>query len=539
MEKALSQAAAHFRSWFAPAKYTGHVGQRTSSSTAAPRTEHRRRLGRGQQAFRSRATVRPAIRPDAGASERPRPLRVRRLRRSRSDIPPAGSRYHGKGLALPALIVNRLLIRPTEGRTCVPYCLQFTIIDAAGFEAIPEIDGTRSETFIILDFEKRIGIIGGTEYAGEIKKSVTFTVPELPPAAPERDADALLREYWRERRFRAVLRTFWNRQDDALRRSRSPAPLIGDDEHGWSDNGIFNFEGGCYAKCIHLKRETEPEIWGAIGHGAVLENVVLDPATRVPNFDDARLTEIRACGLPARPYSGRSLPERRRTSEERSSSLTADAFGVLPPIARLTTEQAMYYFLSGYTSKLAGTERGITTPQPTFSACFGAPFMPLSPVRYAGLLGQKLEEHSARCFLLNTGWTGGPLRGGQAYGPLCHPHPANRRVERRPRPRPICRRRRIRPPHSHMSCAGYRRVDPFQPRQTWSDPIEYDLAAARLAGQFVENFRKFESVPDIVRLAGSATEIAPTITDGQAALWRAWPSVDDYIGGDVVDRGRD
>jgi phosphoenolpyruvate carboxykinase (ATP) len=398
-------------------------------------------------------------------------------------------------MAWHSLFINRLLIRPTaeELKAHVP---AFTIIDVAGFEAIPAIDGTRTETFIILDFEKRIGLIGGTEYAGEIKKSVFTVLNYLLPhqnvlpmhcsANVGKDGSTAL--------FFGLSgtgKTTLSADPDRL--------LIGDDEHGWSDNGIFNFEGGCYAKCIHLKPETEPQIWSAIRNGSVLENVVLDPVTREPDFNDASLTENTRAAYPLDYIPGAVIPSV-GGHPKTIIFLTADAFGVLPPIARLTTEQAMYYFLSGYTSKLAGTERGITTPQPTFSACFGAPFMPLSPVRYAGLLGQKLEEHEARCFLLNTGWSGGPYGVGNRMdlkltrtlltkalnGDLDYiEHVADE----------------IFGLHVPTTCPG---IDPsiLQPRQTWINPDEYDLAAGRLATQFMNNFKKFENVPDVVRIAG-------------------------------------
>jgi len=394
-----------------------------------------------------------------------------------------------------SLFINRLLIRPTADELA-NHTPAFTIIDAASFEAIPEIDGTRSETFIILDFEKRLGIIGGTEYAGEIKKSVFTVLNYLLPhqnvmpmhcsANIGADGDSAL-FFGLSGTGKTTLSADPNRR------------LIGDDEHGWSDNGVFNFEGGCYAKCIHLKHDTEPEIWDAIGHGAVLENVVLDPVTRVPNFDDASLTENTRAAYPLEHIAGAVFPSV-GGHPKTIIFLTADAFGVLPPIAKLTTEQAMFYFLSGYTSKLAGTERGVTTPQPTFSACFGAPFMPLSPVRYAGLLGQKLEEHNAQCFLLNTGWTGGPYGTGKRMDLA-----ATRTLLTAALNGDLDHVRYVEDDAFGLriptTCPG---VDPsiLQPRLTWKDPMEYDLAAGRLASQFIENFRKFNGVPDSVRTAG-------------------------------------
>jgi len=393
-----------------------------------------------------------------------------------------------------SLFINRMLIRPTKGEL-EHHVPNFTIIDAASFEAIPEIDGTRSETFIILDFEKRLGIIGGTEYAGEIKKSVFTVLNYLLPhqdvmpmhcsANVGADGDSAL--------FFGLSGT------GKTTLSADPdRKLIGDDEHGWSDRGIFNFEGGCYAKCIHLSPETEPEIWSAIGHGAVLENVVLD-SDRDPNFDDASMTENTRAAYPLDHIPNAVIPSV-AGHPKTIIFLTADAFGVLPPIARLTSEQAMYYFLSGYTSKLAGTERGITTPQPTFSACFGAPFMPLSPVRYAGLLGQKLEEHEARCFLLNTGWSGGAYGEGKRMSLS-----VTRTLLTKALNGDLDEVRYVKDEafglNIPVECPG---VDSkvLQPRDTWADPNAYDLAASRLAAQFIENFRKFSSVPDAIRAAG-------------------------------------
>jgi phosphoenolpyruvate carboxykinase (ATP) len=403
-----------------------------------------------------------------------------------------------------SLFINRLLIRPSgvdndvhpPRNAPLRADAPFTIIDVADFQAIPEIDGTRSETFIILDFDKRIGLIGGTEYAGEIKKSI-FTV--LNYLLPHQDVLPM-----------HCSANIGKRGDTALffglsgtgKTTLSADPernLIGDDEHGWSDQGVFNFEGGCYAKCIHLTPETEPEIWSAIRYGAVLENVVLDPHTREPNFDDGSLTENTRAAYPLDFIPGAVIPSV-GGHPKNIIFLTADAFGVLPPVARLTTEQAMYYFLSGYTSKLAGTERGVTTPQPTFSACFGAPFMPLSPVRYAELLGQKLREHDVRCFLLNTGWTGGSYGTGRridlAVTRTLLTHVLAGSLNDVPYVTDQTFGLRI-----PTACAG---IDPglLLPRQTWSDPIEYDTAAARLAGQFIENFKAFSGVPDTVRFAG-------------------------------------
>lgn len=300
------------------------------------------------------------------------------------------------------LFVHQLFIRPSAEELAA-HEPQFTVICAPNFKADPKVDGTRSEAFIIISFERRTVLIGGTEYAGEMKKSIfsvmNYVLPEqgiLPmhcSANVGQEGDVAL-FFGLSGTGKTTLSTDPNRR------------LIGDDEHGWSSRGIFNIEGGCYAKCINLSREKEPQIFDAIGFGAVLENVVLDDATRVPNYDDGMLTENTRAAYPLQAIQNIIDPS---VAGHPSTIvfLTADAFGVLPPISKLTREQAMYHFLSGYTSKLAGTERGVTEPEATFSTCFGAPFLPRPAVEYAEMLGQKIAEHNVRVFLVNTGWTGG------------------------------------------------------------------------------------------------------------------------------------
>ena len=305
-----------------------------------------------------------------------------------------------------ALFVRNMFIRavPAELAHFRP---GFTVLHAPDFQADPARHGTRSGTFIVLNFAKKLVLIGGTRYAGEMKKSIFTALNYLLPA------QGVLPMHCSANvgpggRHRALLRPLRHRQDHALRRSRR-RQLIGDDEHGWSDRGVFNFEGGCYAKVIRLRPETEPEIYAATQmFGTVLENVVLDPATRAVDFDADTHHREHPRLLPDPLHPEPSCRAARAAIPKNIVFLTADAFGVLPPIARLTAEQAMYHFLSGYTAKVAGTERGVTEPTATFSACFGAPFLPLHPGVYAKMLGERIARHGAKVWLVNTGWTGGP-----------------------------------------------------------------------------------------------------------------------------------
>ncbi|MGH9992997.1 MAG: phosphoenolpyruvate carboxykinase (ATP), partial [Nitrososphaera sp.] len=275
--------------------------------------------------------------------------------------------------------------------------------------------------------------------------------------------------------------------------------LVGDDEHGWSDKGIFNFEGGCYAKCINLKQEREPQIWEAIRFGSVMENVVMKDGTREPDFDDGSLTENTRVAYPLDYISGAIIPS---VGGHPSIILflTADAFGVMPPISKLTKEGAMYHFMSGYTSKLAGTERGITEPKETFSSCFGGPFMPLHPQQYARMLGKKIDEHGTRVFLINTGWTAGPYGIGRRMD-LAHTRAMvtaaiNRELDSVP-----TRRHAIFNLEMPSPCPGVP-DHVLDPRNTWSDKDTYDAAARRLALLFIRNFEKFGNVQREILEAG-------------------------------------
>jgi phosphoenolpyruvate carboxykinase (ATP) len=266
--------------------------------------------------------------------------------------------------------------------------------------------------------------------------------------------------------------------------------LIGDDEHGWSDDGVFNFEGGCYAKCANLSAEKEPQIWNAIRHGTVLENVVLDPATGEADYDDTSLTENTRAAYPVDMIPGAVIPGKAGQPKV-ILFLTADAFGVLPPIARLTKEQAMYHFLSGYTSKLAGTERGVTEPEATFSACFGAPFLPLRPKVYADMLGEKIDRLGVRVYLVNTGWTGGPYGVGKRMNLAWTRRMVSAAVDGS-----IEKANFAPDPVFGLLCPDHIEGVPddiLQPRNAWSDKAAYDAAARELSARFEQNFRKFSN----------------------------------------------
>jgi phosphoenolpyruvate carboxykinase (ATP) len=374
---------------------------------------------------------------------------------------------------------------------------EFTVVNIPSFKAEPATDGTRAETFILVDFAQRLVLIGGTSYAGETKKSVfsilNYLLPQRGVMSMHCSANVGMSG--------DVAVFFGLSGTGKTTLSADPERrLIGDDEHGWSDDGVFNFEGGCYAKVIKLSAEAEPDIYRTTRmFGTVMENVVFDPVTRVPDLDDASKTENTRAAYPLTSIPN-IVPEGYAGHPSNIIMLTADAFGVLPPVARLTPEQAMYHFLSGYTAKVAGTERGVTEPQATFSTCFGAPFMVLHPGVYADLLGKKIQEHNADCWLVNTGWSGGPYGEGQRMkikftramirailnGSLAQ-------VETRPDP--------VFGVNVPVSCPDVP-SEVLQPRGTWKDSAAYDEKARDLARRFNENFRKYEAgVSEEVRAA--------------------------------------
>ena len=365
---------------------------------------------------------------------------------------------------------------------------EFTVINFPSFQADPQRDGTRSPTFILMDFSQRLVLIGGTSYAGETKKSV-FTI--LNYVLPQRGVMSMHCSANVGRQGDVAIFFGLSGTGKTTLSADPERQLVGDDEHGWSDDGVFNFEGGCYAKVIKLSQEAEPDIYRTTRmFGTILENVVYDERTREIDLDDATKTENTRASYPLTSIPN-IVPSGYAGHPQSIIMLTADAFGVLPPVARLSPEQAMYHFLSGYTAKVAGTERGIKEPEATFSTCFGAPFMVLHPGVYADLLGKKMAQHNAACWLVNTGWSGGPYGVGQRMK-IGHTRAMIRAILNGSlanvgtRPDPIFG---VQVP---VSCPDVP-SEVLQPRNTWSDKEAYDRQARDLARRFNENFKKYES----------------------------------------------
>ncbi|MFD2828225.1 phosphoenolpyruvate carboxykinase (ATP) [Leeuwenhoekiella polynyae] len=389
------------------------------------------------------------------------------------------------------MFAYNMFLRPTEDEL-EDFDPEWTVINAPGFMADPVVDGTRQHNFAILNFTKKIALIGGTGYTGEIKKGIfsalNFILPVYRDALPMhcsanvgKDGDTAI-FFGLSGTGKTTLSTDSNRK------------LIGDDEHGWtSENSVFNFEGGCYAKVINLSEEQEPEIYGAIKKGAILENVIMDE-NGVVDFEDASITQNTRVSYPINHIDNIQIPSVASTPKN-IFFLTADAFGVLPPVSKLTASQAAYHFISGYTSKLGGTEAGIVEPLPSFSACFGAPFMPLHPTKYAEMLNEKIKRSGAQVWLINTGWTGGAYGVGTRIklkytraminaildGSIDHEYKyENYHI------------------HSVFGVAQPRTCPSvpdsvLSPRKTWDDDSAYYKAAFKLSNAFRKNFEKFES----------------------------------------------
>ena len=402
-------------------------------------------------------------------------------------------------LASQNLFIHQLLIRPTEEELAAYGEPDYTILCAPGFKCDPAADGVHSEAAIMIDYEAHYIVIVGSGYAGEIKKSVfstmNYVLPKENNVLPmhcSANMDPVTGESAVFFGLSGTGKTTLSA--DPLRK------LIGDDEHGWSEDGVFNFEGGCYAKCINLEEENEPEIYHAIRFGSMVENVIMDPETRELDFFDGSLTENTRVGYPVDYISNAAIPGVGGIPKV-VIFLTADAFGVLPPISKLTKEAAMYHFVTGFTSKLAGTERGIKEPQPTFSTLFGEPFMPMNPSIYANMLGDRMDKYDTKVYLVNTGWSGG------AYG-------VGSRIKLK-----FTRAMVTAALNGSIENASYVHNDKFNlevpqniegvpseilnPRDTWADKAAYDEAADKLAKMFRDNFSaKYPDMPANIVQAG-------------------------------------
>ncbi len=398
-----------------------------------------------------------------------------------------------------------MFIRIQDPQLLREHIPQFTIISLPKFQSDPKVDGTNSETFIIINFDKRLVLIGGTAYAGEIKKSVFTILNYLLPLkqvlsmhcsanAGDRDDVAI---------FFGLSGTGKTSLSTDSRR-----PMIGDDEHGWSDRGVFNFEGGCYAKVIRLSPTAEPEIYACTRKfGTILENVIINETTREIDLDDATLTENTRSSYPI-TYLSNLVESGMGGHPKHVVMLTCDAFGVMPPIARLSQEQAMYHFLSGYTAKVAGTERGMgSEPQVTFSTCFGAPFLVHPPSVYANLLGKKIAQHRVSCWLVNTGWSGGPFGVGKriniAYTRAMLRAALEGKLDKVPtQPDPIF----------GVEVPTFCEAVPaeiLQPRNTWQNKEAYDAKARELAVRFEKNFQEFSGdVSEKVKNSGAKIPVS-------------------------------
>ena len=407
-----------------------------------------------------------------------------------------------------SLFARNLFLPNPPGAALSDVSQRFTIIDAPSFKADASRHGVASEVAIALSFERRLVLIAGTSYAGEIKKSIFTTLNYLLPLASvlPMHCSANVGAAGDVALFFGLSGTGKTTlSSDPTRR------LIGDDEHGWSDRGVFNFEGGCYAKTIRLSPEAEPQIFSTTRRfGTVLENVAVDPVSRQLDLDSDRFTENTRAAYPI-AFIDNAEPSGQGGHPTNIIMLTADAFGVLPPVARLSADAAMYHFLSGYTAKVAGTEKGVTEPKATFSACFGAPFLPLPAGRYATMLGEKIARHKARVWLVNTGWTGGPYGTGTRMK-IRHTRAMiaaalGGRLDHVPYVRdPVFN---IDVPERCPDIPD----DVLQPRRTWADGAAYDRQAAKLAAMFTNNFATFAAdVAPGVRAAG------PTATDAADAV---------------------
>jgi len=391
------------------------------------------------------------------------------------------------------LFVRAMFVRPTN-EELKTHKAEFTVIGVPNMFTDPKRDGTKSEAFIAVNHARKLVLVCGSGYAGEMKKSI-FSVMNF--ILPQRNVFPM---HCSANVGKDGVTALFFGLSGTGKTTISADPergLIGDDEHGWSPTGIFNFEGGCYAKTIKLSKQNEPQIWNAIRFGSLLENVMIDPDTHVPDYDDTRYSENGRCAYPVEYIDNAVIPSV-GGHPKNVIFLTADAFGVLPPISKLNNDQAMYHFLSGYTAKVAGTEAGLKEPTPNFSTCFGAPFLPLAPKVYAEMLGRRLKEHNAQCWLVNTGWFGGPYGVGNRMK-----LPYTRAMVSAALSGKLKDVEFETDPGFGLSipktCPGVP-SEFLHARDAWKDKDAYDKAAADLASRFGKNFEKFD-VPDNIRAA--------------------------------------
>ncbi len=394
------------------------------------------------------------------------------------------------------LFAYNLFLRPTDAEI-ENFEPEWHILCLPDFKAVPEIDGTRQHNFAILNFSKKLVLIGGTGYTGEIKKSIfsmmNFVLPTFYNVLPMHCSANVGVNNDTALFFGLSGTGKTTLSADAERQ------LIGDDEHGWSDHEVFNFEGGCYAKCINLSAEKEPQIFRAIKFGSLVENTEFHKGTREIDYDNGSKTENTRVSYPIDYIDNIVLPSL-GPQPKNIFFLTADAFGVLPPISKLTPEQAMYHFISGYTAKVAGTEMGVIEPQLTFSTCFGAPFMPLHPSKYAELLGEKIKSQNVRVWLINTGWTGGPYGVGSRIS-LKYTRAMIKAAITGELDNVEYVQHEIFGLHKPQSCPGVP-AEVLNPRNTWADKAAYDAQAMKLANSFHKNFEKFSELSSEAILSG-------------------------------------
>ncbi len=403
--------------------------------------------------------------------------------------------------AIASLFAGTMFIPENDPKELEKFNPEFTVLHAPNFKADPKRDGTQSEAFILLNFKQKLVLIGGTSYAGEIKKSMFSVMNYLLPQKGVMSMHASA-NYGKDENDVAIFFGLSGTGKTTL--SASPdRTLIGDDEHGWSDEGVFNYEGGCYAKLIRLSRTTEPEIYETTRRfGSILENVVIDPVTREVNLDDESITENTRGSYPVSFIPNMTL-KGAAGHPKNIVMLTCDAFGVLPPISKLTHEQAMYHFVCGYTAKVAGTERGITEPQATFSPCFGGPFMVLPPSDYAKLLGEKIKKHNVDVWLINTGWSGGPYGVGSRMK-----LPLTRQMVKAALDGSLKNIPTKKDPVFGVgiptSCPGVP-AEILDPKNTWKDKDAYDKKAKELQEMFEQNFKENagNKLSEITSLAAS------------------------------------